>query len=157
MKTVTCVDKDGNRFEVPVNELTMRPSIYGVIIKDDKVLLVKQWDGYAFPGGGVEVGEDMYDALVREVREETGLEVTVGEVVACENSFFKWMGKYFHTILIFRHCEAVGGELSIDGLEEIEKGITNGLPEWIPIENLEKIKFYTTVDNIKIIRAALKK
>ncbi len=125
-----------------------------VIIKDEKVLLVKQWDGYGFPGGGVELGEDMHEALVREIQEETGLQVIVGEVVACENSFFKWESNYWHSILIFRLCEVVGGELSIEGLEEIERGITKDLPEWIPIEDLEKIKFYNSVDSIKIIKAA---
>ncbi len=155
MKTVICVDKDKKEYEVPVSELTIRPSIYGVIIQENKVLLTRQWDGYSFPGGAVEKGEDMYEALVREIREETGLEVKVGEVVACENSFFKWMGSYWHTILIFRRCEVAGGRLSIEGLEEIEKGITKDLPEWVPIEDLEKIKFYTTVDNVKIIKRAL--
>ncbi len=33
------------------------------------------WDGFAFPGGHVEAGESFYDAVVREVYEETGLKL----------------------------------------------------------------------------------
>ena len=156
-KTVICHDKDNNKFEVPVDELIMRPSIYGVIIRDDKILLVRQWDGYDFPGGGIDLGEDLRDALVREVREETGMEAKVGEIFSCENSFFKTeKGKCLHSILLYFTCEIVGGELSIDGIDEAEKAYVHELPEWVPLANIEKIKFYNSADSLKIIAAARK-
>jgi 8-oxo-dGTP diphosphatase len=158
MKTVICLDKERNEFEVPVSELHMRPSIYGVIIQDDKILLARQWDGYDFPGGGIDLGEDLREALVREVREETGMEAKVGEIVACENSFFRTeRGKYLHSVLIYFTCEVVGGELSIDGIDEAEKAYVHDLPEWVPLAHIEQITFYNSVDSLKIIRAALKK
>jgi mutator protein MutT len=57
-----------------------------VIVQDGKVLLVKrkyeplagQW---SLPGGAVEVGETLEACLVRELLEETGLEVSVGPVI----------------------------------------------------------------------------
>ncbi len=157
IKTVVCIDKDKNKFEVPVKKLSFRPSVYGVIIKDDKILLSRQWDGYAFPGGGIELGEDMHEALGREMLEETGLQVKVGEIVACENSFFKWEEHHWHTILIFLSAEVVGGTLSIDGVEEIERDHIEHLPEWVPLADIKKIKFYTSFDSLKVIQAALKK
>ena len=158
MKTVICVDKDKKEYEVPASELVIRPSVYAVIIRDDKALLVHQWDGFDFPGGGIDPGEDMREALVREVREETGLEVRAGELVACENAFYRTdSGKNLHSILIYLTAEVIGGELSLSGLTEKEKSWTSDLPEWIPITDLETTKFYNSVDSVKIIKTALEK
>jgi 8-oxo-dGTP diphosphatase len=52
----------------------------GLLINDDRVLLVKQTFGpklWSLPGGTVEPGESLANAAIREVREETGLDVTV--------------------------------------------------------------------------------
>lgn len=54
--------------------------IYGRIIEDNKILLVKQTIGayndmYDLPGGSPEYGEDNSQTLIREIKEETGLNV----------------------------------------------------------------------------------
>ncbi len=54
-----------------------RPTVRAVIIRDGMLGMIhkKKYDYYAFPGGGIEDGESHYDALIREVKEETGLNV----------------------------------------------------------------------------------
>ena len=54
-----------------------REAVRAIIIKNKKIALVKsKTDGfYKFPGGGVEPGENHFDALIRETREETGLNI----------------------------------------------------------------------------------
>ena len=56
----------------------MTLGVRAVLVKDGSVLLVKHSyvPGWYFPGGGVEAGESVVDALHREVREETGARLT---------------------------------------------------------------------------------
>jgi len=59
-----------------------------VFRKDGKVLMTKRGPrsrneagAWEFPGGEVETGEELSDAVCREIREETGIEISLGEVL----------------------------------------------------------------------------
>jgi len=77
MKTVTCIDTARNTYEVPISDLIWRPAAYGIIIQDKHILLSPQHDGYDLPGGGVDLGETMEEGCIREVKEETGMDVAI--------------------------------------------------------------------------------
>ncbi|MFP4661568.1 MAG: NUDIX domain-containing protein, partial [Halanaerobiales bacterium] len=63
-----------------------------IIVKDNKVALIKRENGlhehlyYIYPGGGVEEGESIEEATIREVKEETGLTVDIVKLI-CEVTF----------------------------------------------------------------------
>lgn len=156
-KEIVCRDINNKKFKVLISKLTFRPSVYGVVIERGKVLLSKQWDGYDFPGGGVEIGESIEEALKREYFEETGIRVKVGRILACENDFFKLpsSGKYVQSILMYYLCKRTGGKLSTKNFAEDEKKYAD-MPKWVDIKDTRKIKFYNPVDNNKIIIDALR-
>ncbi len=56
---------------------SQRPTVRAIIERDGKLAMIHKlkYDYYAFPGGGIEDGESYHEALIREVREETGLRV----------------------------------------------------------------------------------
>jgi ADP-ribose pyrophosphatase YjhB (NUDIX family) len=159
MKKVVCQNKNGKNFRVSANKLSFRPSIYGIILKNKKILLSRQWDGYDFPGGGIEKGETQKEALKREIKEETGLSVEIGELIDCCDSFFKPMlveGEW-HCILIYYLCKNPKGKLTTKNFDEYEKQYAS-LAEWIPLNKINKLKFYNTLgeNNIMLIKKALK-
>ncbi|MBP9780100.1 NUDIX domain-containing protein [Candidatus Gracilibacteria bacterium] len=157
MRNIICLDKDGNSFEAPTSELRFCPSVYGVIIQDGKILLIPQHgDGYGLPGGRIELGESIEAALVREVKEETGYDIEMGGLLDCQSSFFRTntSKRHIQSILLFYAATVVGGKLSIDGLEEGEKAWM-GMAEWVDIDRLPELKFYGSVDIVKIIQSAL--
>lgn len=88
-KTVICKDVFGNEYETPIDDLDVRIGVYAVIIRDNKILLARQWDGYSIIGGGVEKGETLEEAFTREIEEETGLKATPGKLIHHATTFFK--------------------------------------------------------------------
>jgi len=63
-------------------DIVYRPSSRGIIWKGDELALVhsRKYGYYKFPGGGIDGDEDRLQALIREVREEVGLDVIPGSV-----------------------------------------------------------------------------
>jgi 8-oxo-dGTP pyrophosphatase MutT (NUDIX family) len=157
-KKVICYDMYGNAKQVLVNELKLRPAVYGIIIKDNEVLLTPSWDGFDFPGGGIELGETNDEALRREMKEETGYEVELKELLQISSSFFigKLHGKFYHGILFYYVCKITAGELTDKYLLEYEK-VYSGKAQWLPLSELDRIKFrtYHSIDPLALINKAL--
>lgn len=86
-----------------------------VINENDEVLMVKTYNaGWVFPGGQVEVGENVIDAVKREIREEAGIDIDVGEVFCISSNTAKNPGyngvKEIPTkIMLDFICRAKGG------------------------------------------------
>ena len=158
-KKIICYDKDNNKFEIDSTQVTFRPSVYGVLIEDNKILLSKQWDGYEFPGGGMEIYETMEQTVIREFFEETGLKVEPIKLLHAESSFFcpthdkKFADCYWNCPLLYFLVKKVGGKISIENFDESEKHYAD-MPEWIELDKIPKTKFVTSADFRSIINNA---
>lgn len=153
---VTCEDLHGNTKEYSASELTFRPTVYGILIEDGKLLLSKQWDGYDLPGGGVEIDETIEQSLVREFMEETGMEINVKLVVSAESNFFiiPETNRPVNVIVVYFLCEKIS-DLGFDKnrLDEAEKDVIRA-PEWIDLDEIENIKLVSTLDTYRHIKKA---
>lgn len=107
---------------------TVEPAVMAVIFDElGRVLWVKRADNdmWGLPTGHIEPGETVSEAIIREVYEETGLQVTVkryigvysdpGTLVVTHST-----GKVSHYITSLIECTVVGGNLRPDGVETAE-------------------------------------
>jgi 8-oxo-dGTP diphosphatase len=93
----------------------------GGFVEDSEgnILLVKTRDGgWVFPGGQVEAGENIMDALVREIKEESGINTMMSYLVGVYSNTgsFKWYDGVTDvpTQVIFDFvCKPVGGQLAV--------------------------------------------
>jgi ADP-ribose pyrophosphatase YjhB (NUDIX family) len=150
---VTAHDVYGNEYSANLDDMTQTIRVYAVIIRDSKILLTKQWDGYSLPGGGVELAEHLEDALVRELKEETGLDVKAGKIFYNTDRLFQRnaTSKPVQAIMFFYDVASVSGKISNQSITESEKTYTTGLAEWIDLDKLDSITFRHSVDLHEIL------
>ncbi|GGG12694.1 putative MutT/NUDIX-like protein [Paenibacillus albidus] len=92
----------------------------GGIVEDGNgnILLVKAHDdGWVYPGGITEVGENLIDGVIREIKEESGIDATVSHLISVvsNTAIHKWYDGVTDvpTKVMFDFvCKAVGGELA---------------------------------------------
>ena len=86
----------------------------------------KDWKGYTFPGGHVEAGESFVDAVIREMKEETGLTVISPKMVGIKQFPIK-DGRYI--VLLFKADKFTGEVVSSD----------EGEMEWVDCDRLDEV------------------
>lgn len=129
------------------NSYKIRVSSRAIILNSDKILLVEYGGGqyYNFIGGGIEENETVKQAVIREVLEESGLTVDVGELVfsleyepfSCDYSY----GKSHHISFFFRcylDSNVPPQEPSHTDINPDDATITS-IAKWIQIVDLNKI------------------
>ncbi|WP_456279004.1 NUDIX hydrolase [Bacillus sp. AK128] len=108
----------------------------GGIVEDEQenILLVKtHHGGWVFPGGQVEVGENLIDALTREIKEESGIDVHVSNLIGVYSNtgIHKWYDGITDVptkLMLDYVCKPIGGELATsDETTEVK---------WIKKENV---------------------
>jgi mutator protein MutT len=120
----------------------------GVLIRDGKVLLIRRgkpplYGRWVVPGGTVELGESLEQALVREMREETGLEVVPLEVLTVFDRIERDGDRVvYHYVIVDYLCRWLGGEAraASDALEAAWAALDD-LPRYdLPQKALEVVQ-----------------
>lgn len=114
--------------------------VYAVIHKENKLLVIHKGRGpyinrFDLPGGSLESGEGLLDAVIREVKEETGLTASVKKQIGAVDFKLPWQWKDFthvHHTAVFYTAE-VNGEIQIP--EQFAGQDALGA-EWMPFEKL---------------------
>lgn len=132
-----------------------RPGAYGWIVRDGQILLT-YWSGkdlstggdlgaWTLPGGGMEFGEQCEDTIRREVTEETGYEVAVGQLIGVSNLYLseaevRDYDEDLHSIQVVHVAAIVGGNFVV------EVGGTTTDARWFPIDERPPIRHVGLVD-----------
>ena len=121
MKTGLPLDKVKDLFCGDEGYQTPKIDTRAAIFKDDKVLLVRESDGrWTLPGGWCEFNLTPAENVVKEVKEEAGLDVTVDKLVAVHDRNRRNADTYiFGVAKFFFLCSELGGEFTAN-IETIE-------------------------------------
>lgn len=110
----------------------LRPvvAVGAVVVDDDRILLVRRGHGpaageWSVPGGRVEVGETLAEAVTRELREETGLDGVCGPLVG----LVERIGDALHYVILDYEVTVVGGEQPVAGDDAAEA-------RWVPLHEV---------------------
>jgi ADP-ribose pyrophosphatase YjhB (NUDIX family) len=120
-----------------------RQSVRAIVVNGDKMLAMrrdkfgKQY--YTLIGGGVDLGEDREEAIRRELREETGMEVGGIQLVFYEDGGYLYGPQYVYL------CEYKGGDPVLSPESEEFKisamGQNTYEPTWLPLDQVLSVPF----------------
>ena len=126
-----------------------------LIYKGDEILVIdrkkKDWPGLTFPGGHVEKDENFNDSVIREVKEETGLDIKLDYLVGLyHNKDLKWpSGDKAHVICAVFKAHILSGDIHKDHESlELKFFSKDNLPEIAAIDHKNAINdFFNGVKN----------
>ena len=108
-----------------MSQVFPEPTVGGLIQREDGMVLLcdsHKWPGlYTVPGGHVELGETCEEALVREIKEEVGLDIKVLELVSIQQVIYpKEFWKRAHFIFFDYLCTVDGNQTPVVDSNEIQ-------------------------------------
>jgi ADP-ribose pyrophosphatase YjhB (NUDIX family) len=125
----------------------MKIRVTGILIKNKTILLLKQRvnsvRSWSLPGGKVEENETLENALVREIKEETGLDIIVGKLLyVCDHI----TAKQEHVLHITFEISSLGGNFGVTQ-EGLDVNPIFGM-EFVPLKDITQKGFSKKFSNI---------
>ncbi len=121
--------------------------VRAVIIRDGKLLAMRDENApyYYLCGGKVGMGETAEEAVLREVKEELGVNARIERALWLDQNFFteEIKGERYHEIGLYFLLNIDDGDLTEDEFV-IKEGVHTLKFEWLPFESLKEEYFYPT-------------
>ena len=118
----------------------MEKSCGAIIFNEDKVLVVKQTSGfYGFPKGHVEIGETEKETAIREVKQETGLDIKIISDKRYTQSYIVKENVHKDVVFFIAKLENNNEKRQVEEIEEIL---------WIDINEVENILTYDSLKEL---------
>jgi len=120
------------------NESCFIYRVAAIIIKDNKLLMIKHEDYpcYYTVGGKVKINETSEEAVIREIYEETGIELQIDRLSFIQERFFQIIGEHHHEI-VFYFLMKENSNLDLSCRSFTDQGPKESL-HWLPLESLDK-------------------
>ena len=140
-KTDISIEKVKDLFCNETGYQTPKLDTRAAIFNDNKILLVKENSGkWSLPGGWVDVNVSVKENTIKEVKEESGLDVTADKIIAVQDRAKHNLPVYAYGVCkIFVLCSVIGGEFE-KNIETTESRYfnKNELPELATEKNTEE-------------------
>lgn len=127
-----------NKVSESIGNINFREAVRGIIIKDNKILMVHSKNrDYKFPGGGIKKGEGYEEALRREVEEETGyicskINEQIG--IITEKSKDRYFNDKIFKMISYYYFAEVSNKRKLQKLDPYEAKL-EFKPEWVNIDD----------------------
>lgn len=146
---IECINLYGNKVLIPKDQVEPSTRVYAVIVHDGKLLVItiRTTGKHYLPGGGVDDGETLEQALHRELMEEVGMEIEIKQpLFEKEIDFYHdTYKKAWHATVKFFECKPL--TFIIKPQEEIDD-IEASPAEWIAIKNVNPDSFQVGIQDI---------
>lgn len=141
---IECNTLFGKKKMIPKDKLYFRPSAYGIIEHQGKLLVVQTTTTkkFVFPGGGTEIHETLEQSALREIKEEAGINAEIIKFFSYYENFFYYdpLDNACHGLCFFFICKPLTFQL----LEKSDpEDVDAEKPLWVDITSTQKKAFNT--------------
>lgn len=120
---------------------TPRIRVCAVLPQDDHLLLVRHRKGdktyWMLPGGGLDFGESFEQCAIREIKEETGLDISISRLLYLSEAICPRGSR--HVVNVYMLGRIEGGVLAVPEGDVIDA------VEFVPVSGLDRVTLYPAI------------